>query len=972
MSGDSPARSVSSVEDYLRRRVEEGHVVVFVGAGISAAAAPGKPTATWKGLLRHGVSRCRELVPTLTPEWAERVLGEIGSEDVDELLSAAEKITDKLGGRSGGEYRLWLRDTVGSLQLEKPEIVSAVAGLGVPIVTTNYDSLVEQGTGLPPVSWRNWNKAHRLLLGQEQGVLHLHGYWDEAESVVLGLRSYDQILGDDRAKALLQALTLTKSCLFVGFGAGLDDPSFHSLRKWLATVLLQSEHRHFRLLREKELEAAAGQHARAERIVFISYGTQYGDLAPFIRSLRTSTPAGSPATTGPQEASVLPPPPRCFGRDAIIKAVVEQLLFNTPSPIPVLGPPGIGKTTICRAVLHDSSVADRYGIHRYFVRCEKVPTVGALMSAVGSTLGLPESSLLRANLMARLHAQRTLLVLDNIEDPWLGDTLAVEELLSAFGSVPTLGLIVSLRGAQRPTGPQWSESVQVPQLPLDQARKVFLAIAGERYGEDPNLAPLLTDLDGMPLAIELLAGAAEGEPDLAALRRRWTQERTGLLRRAGTAGPPMSAAASFELSISSPLMTAEARRLLSLLAAVPTGISHNDLPRLESEIGEDAAPTLRKVGLAFDEASCLRTLKPIADYVLAQHPPEQKDLALLSALRDGGIGESLGSITSEPPKTTGEAAAAPGKPGGLAEFYDQWRPLLQKLGQEVLEYICSQPDPAEPITARALARGLAQGGSTSIYDLSPQQVARLIGDAQTHGFVPGLMRNANGFFVAEDHIAFKLTQNEEAKRQIAAAARSFVRPRMSVALDGGSTTLPIADALVKAMEAGDLWDLTIVTNSLSVAERIGEFVDRLGCSDEDAPVTLVVCAGRVRAQTRAVADLSIDTHTAEQSIGEIAEALGEFDYCFVGANGMTEADGITMPTRYELPLKRRMIEASREPIIVADASKFGVCCSFKIADWSEPVTLLTNHPTDRSSELDRIVATHPTARIQFAELIATT
>ncbi|MGH8571982.1 MAG: AAA family ATPase, partial [Gammaproteobacteria bacterium] len=453
------------------------------------------------------------------------------------------------------------------------------------------------------------------------------------------------------------------------------------------------------MLREEELEAAAGQHDRAERIVFNSYGTHYGDLASFIRSLRTSTPAGSPATTGPRDASVLPPPPRCFGRDTIIRAVVEQLLLNAPSPIPVLGPPGIGKTTICRAVLHDSSVADRYGIHRYFVRCEKVPTAGALMSTVGSALGLPESSQLRANLMARLHAQRTLLVLDNIEDPWLGDTPAVEELLSAFGSVPTLGLIVSLRGAQRPTGPHWSESVQVPQLPLDQGRKVFLAIAGERYGEDPNLDPLLTHLDGMPLAIKLLAGAAEGEPDLAALSRRWTQERTGLLRRAGAAGQQVSAAASFELSISSPLMTAEARRLLSLLAVVPNGISHDDLPHLESEIGEDAAPTLRKVGLAFDEASRLRTLKPIADYVLAQHPPEQKDQALFSALRDSGSGESVGSITSAPPRTTGEAAAVPGKPGGLAEFYDQWQPLLQKLGQEVLEYIRSQSDPAEPISA---------------------------------------------------------------------------------------------------------------------------------------------------------------------------------------------------------------------------------------------------------------------------------
>ena len=36
---------------------------------------------------------------------------------VESFLSVAEKVTVALGGRGGGEYRRWLRETVGSLKL---------------------------------------------------------------------------------------------------------------------------------------------------------------------------------------------------------------------------------------------------------------------------------------------------------------------------------------------------------------------------------------------------------------------------------------------------------------------------------------------------------------------------------------------------------------------------------------------------------------------------------------------------------------------------------------------------------------------------------------------------------------------------------------------------------------------------------------------------------------------------------------
>ena len=55
----------------------------------------------------------------------------------------------------------------------------------------------------------------------------------------------------------------------------------------------------------------------------------------------------------------------------------------------------------------------------------------------------------------------------------------------------------------------------------------------------------------MPLAVELLAHNAQGEPDLRGLAERWELERVALLSRAGGHSQELSVAASVELSITS-------------------------------------------------------------------------------------------------------------------------------------------------------------------------------------------------------------------------------------------------------------------------------------------------------------------------------------------------------------------------------------------------------------------------------------
>jgi tetratricopeptide (TPR) repeat protein len=618
--------------DDLRADIASGQAVVIVGAGVSMAATGKAPAASWTGLLEDGVAYCDGLLgPRLPARWAERRRDQLGSEDTEELISAAEDITRRLGGPGGGEYGRWLAQSVGRLEATRPEVLDALAALRIPLATTNYDGLLEQATELSPVTWRDGAKVEQVLRGDRQAVLHLHGHWEDPDSVVLGIRSYEAVLTDAHAEAMRKALAATRTLVFVGCGAGLADPNFGELRRWLAGVFAASRYRHYRLGLEEELAELWREHGLDERIVPIAYGTGYDELVPFLRSLRAVPPSAPsvqpvrPPPTGPRP-SRLPPPPRCFGRDAIVEDLVATLLTDPPPPTPVLGPAGVGKSTVCLAALHEPRVAERYGERRWFVRCNAAENGEAVLAEVAAALSLPVGPDLAGQALAHLAQAPAVVVLDNAEMPWWADASGAEEIFATLAAVPGLALVASLRGRQRPFGLAWRDAIDVAPLASPEARKVFLAVAGQAFQHDPHLDLLVGAQDGLPLTTTLLAYQAEGEPTLEPLWNRWTERRLALLER-GVGGTEVSVQASFDLSINSDRMTDESRRLLSLLGVLADGIAHDDLDALLPGAGGEAATRLRKIGLAFDAGSRLRTLQPIRDHVQAAHPPWPDDLA---------------------------------------------------------------------------------------------------------------------------------------------------------------------------------------------------------------------------------------------------------------------------------------------------------------------------------------------------------
>lgn len=607
----------------LRNQIAAREALVIVGAGVSLAATNGNHLASWKGLLEHGAKYCRSLPSTQVDDaWEHRIHDQINSGDLIDLLTAAENISEHLEAPKGAEFRRWLKESIGSLHLERREVFHALRDLGVPIATTNYDGLIEEATGLSPFTWMDGPQFHETLRGARNGILHLHGYWDKPESVVLGVRSYAEVLGNAHAQAMQQAMCVFRTLVFIGFGAGLHDPNFRGLLKWMGTTLPGSTFRHFRLSTQSEAVDTQREHSSDQGIHVLPYGRLYGDLAPFLRKLQPATHrANILISHAPEVASVfpLPPSPVCFGREVEVNMLVSTLLSERPAPTPVIGAPGIGKTTVVLVALNEPRVAHHYGRRRFFIRCDAAQSREAMAAEIARAIGVEINSNIEPAILLTLSSAPTALILDNLETPWAKDQTRVEELLGLLARVPNCALIVTLRGASRPFNVPWRDSVHLPVLTDSDSRQAFHHITSNHFVTDRHLKTLLLALDNIPIGISLMAHAAQGEPNLEGVLTRWQSERTGMLISGDANTAQLSIEVCYEASIRGPRMTDEARDFLAILALLPDGVLQSHIHKIWPEWGLRAANTLTTVGLAFYENERLRLLAPLREYVCKEH-----------------------------------------------------------------------------------------------------------------------------------------------------------------------------------------------------------------------------------------------------------------------------------------------------------------------------------------------------------------
>ncbi|KAJ7681015.1 hypothetical protein DFH06DRAFT_1290675 [Mycena polygramma] len=325
--------------------------------------------------------------------------------------------------------------------------------------------------------------------------------------------------------------------------------------------------------------------------------------------------------------SMLPSQPKIFhGRDSEIAKILELFSSGTPR-VAILGPGGIGKTSLARAVLHHTEITTRYRQHRHFVACDSATTTVEMAALIGAHVGLtPGKDLAQMVVQHFSSSPPTLLILDNLDTAWDPMELrnGVEELLSLLTDVGHLALMVTLRGAEHPSKVSWTHPFLPPLSPLEQdaARQTFLDITDDIHNPE-EVDKVLALTDNMPLAITLLAHLVDSE-SCSKVLSRWEEEKTsvisdGLDRRSNLE-------LSISLSLSSPRLDPFPQSLdvLSLLSMLPDGLSDAELAQSKLPIHNilGCKTTLIGTGLAYlDSHKRLRTLVLIREYMQKIYPP---------------------------------------------------------------------------------------------------------------------------------------------------------------------------------------------------------------------------------------------------------------------------------------------------------------------------------------------------------------
>ncbi|KAJ7622333.1 P-loop containing nucleoside triphosphate hydrolase protein, partial [Roridomyces roridus] len=318
-----------------------------------------------------------------------------------------------------------------------------------------------------------------------------------------------------------------------------------------------------------------------------------------------------------------PPRPKIFqGRDKELDEIVQSLWKASPARVVILGPGGMGKSTLARAVLHHPDIETQY-TQRFFVSCDSTTTSSELTSLIGTHLGLPPGPNSTKAVNQRLSENSpSLLILDNLETVWepMESRHEIEDFLGLLSGVKSLLLLITMRGTERPAKVAWTHPFLLPLRPLemDAAHRMFIDIADDIHPAEE--------------VVDLMAHLVDSD-NCANVLSRWEIQRTTLLFQGHDRQSSLDKSISF--SISSPRMHSNpgALDLLRILSILPFGLSETELLQSHFDIDNirSAKSVLLSTSLAYvDHQKQLKALVPVREHV---HHFHQVSLSLIRPLQ---------------------------------------------------------------------------------------------------------------------------------------------------------------------------------------------------------------------------------------------------------------------------------------------------------------------------------------------------
>lgn len=175
----------------------------------------------------------------------------------------------------------------------------------------------------------------------------------------------------------------------------------------------------------------------------------------------------------------------------------------------------------------------------------------------------------------------------------------------------------------------------------------------------------------------------------------------------------------------------------------------------------------------------------------------------------------------------------------------------------------------------------------------------------------------------EDFVSFgvRQSQNTDMKMSIALAATSLIKEGQSIALDSGTTSFEVAKILKQKFN-----NLTIITNSLMNAI---ELVDKPGFT--------IITTGGI---------LTPDEHSFISDFATLILDHVNIDTMFLTTCGVSLKNGVTDQRIDEVKIHNKMMQASKQVIVLADSTKFEEVSLIRVCDLKDISVIVTDKNID--------------------------